>query len=381
MNLSRDEQRHFLKTYEPALKFNKGENFLPIPVKEYLRYCRLKQKGWRGKDETSSWIGDAPPKKRSPENLDEAAEKLQDYKSNDYYLQFVQPTAWAKNFWFYPILFVAFLLIIWLATGWSWPVLVSVLLALVAVWYAKTVSGVVRAAGGMFVVYALAMGSLRLTTAGILSLSDRWMGGIAGWAGFILFVWFSVFTGDLTHPDLEETEDKAARKRTLHRMRITSRVSLNLMVAVMIASLAWQRSIVVQNGSIGQISLWAIAILLFVYDIFGLPGFLLSLFSGLPPDAVVSARQQFISIRQRKKEPGEKIYHIYGRVKEDGQFVVLQYFFFYAFNDWRTAAKGLNQHEADWEMAAVFLEKSALAEFSIGSNSPPPPVFVALSQH
>jgi hypothetical protein len=35
----------------------------------------------------------------------------------------------------------------------------------------------------------------------------------------------------------------------------------------------------------------------------------------------------------------------------------LQYHFFYAFNDWRQAANGTNQHEGDWEAVAIFLKK------------------------
>ncbi|HSR86233.1 MAG TPA: hypothetical protein VLM11_18800 [Streptosporangiaceae bacterium] len=45
----------------------------------------------------------------------------------------------------------------------------------------------------------------------------------------------------------------------------------------------------------------------------------------------------------------------YGRVTRDGGFVVLQYWFFYAMNDWRSTFGGVNDHEADWEQVTVFL--------------------------
>lgn len=47
--------------------------------------------------------------------------------------------------------------------------------------------------------------------------------------------------------------------------------------------------------------------------------------------------------------------HYYGRVLRDGGYVVLQYWFFYAMNDWRSSFGGVNDHEADWEQISVFL--------------------------
>lgn len=48
-------------------------------------------------------------------------------------------------------------------------------------------------------------------------------------------------------------------------------------------------------------------------------------------------------------------YH--GRVVRGGGWVVLQYLFFYAMNDWRSTFDGANDHEADWEQAFVILEE------------------------
>jgi hypothetical protein len=45
----------------------------------------------------------------------------------------------------------------------------------------------------------------------------------------------------------------------------------------------------------------------------------------------------------------------YGRVTRDRGFVALQYWFFYAMNDWRSTFGGVNDHEADWEQVTVFL--------------------------
>lgn len=38
-------------------------------------------------------------------------------------------------------------------------------------------------------------------------------------------------------------------------------------------------------------------------------------------------------------------------------WTVIQYHFFYAFNDWRLAANGMNHHEGDWELVAVYLKQ------------------------
>jgi len=63
----------------------------------------------------------------------------------------------------------------------------------------------------------------------------------------------------------------------------------------------------------------------------------------------------------------------YGRVLRESdadgnQWTILQYHFFYAFNDWRLAANGFNHHEGDWELLAVYLKNDE-------------PCSVLLSQH
>ena len=45
----------------------------------------------------------------------------------------------------------------------------------------------------------------------------------------------------------------------------------------------------------------------------------------------------------------------YGRVVEDAGYVVLQYWYFYAMNDWRSTFGGVNDHEGDWEQVTIFL--------------------------
>ncbi|HSO99529.1 MAG TPA: hypothetical protein VLP43_11300 [Solirubrobacteraceae bacterium] len=63
----------------------------------------------------------------------------------------------------------------------------------------------------------------------------------------------------------------------------------------------------------------------------------------------------------------------YGRVIREGGYVCLQYWFFYAMNDWRSTFGGINDHEADWEMITIYLADP--------SDAPPRPAWVAFSSH
>ena len=54
----------------------------------------------------------------------------------------------------------------------------------------------------------------------------------------------------------------------------------------------------------------------------------------------------------------------YGRVVREAGWTVLQYWYFYSFNDWRSSYHGANDHESDWEMVMVVLDGDA--------DAPPP---------
>jgi hypothetical protein len=70
----------------------------------------------------------------------------------------------------------------------------------------------------------------------------------------------------------------------------------------------------------------------------------------------------------------ERVEHpYYGRVVRTATWTVLQYWFFYAFNDWRSGFMGANDHEADWEQILVYLDRDA----SGGAV----PVWAAYAQH
>jgi len=85
------------------------------------------------------------------------------------------------------------------------------------------------------------------------------------------------------------------------------------------------------------------------------PGLVMDTLSSATDATAEGAYEAYKEILQGAKRP---IY--YGRVvkHKEGQdaWTVLQYHYFYAFNDWRLAADGMNHHEGDWEMVAIFLK-------------------------
>lgn len=76
------------------------------------------------------------------------------------------------------------------------------------------------------------------------------------------------------------------------------------------------------------------------------------------------------NLYERRMNPDRCVY--YGRVVREGGFVVLQYWFLYAMNDWRTTFSGVNDHEADWEAVMVYLA---------GTGEGLRPAWVAVSAH
>jgi hypothetical protein len=52
----------------------------------------------------------------------------------------------------------------------------------------------------------------------------------------------------------------------------------------------------------------------------------------------------------------------YVRAVRDAGYLVLQYWFFYAMNDWRSTFGGVNDHEGDWEQITLFLTGPEEAE-------------------
>jgi hypothetical protein len=132
------------------------------------------------------------------------------------------------------------------------------------------------------------------------------------------------------------------------------------------------------------------------------PGLVMDMLSQATERIAQEAYQQYAKILEKDQEP---VY--YGRVVREtdnagDQWTILQYHFFYAFNDWRLAANGMNHHEGDWEMTAVYLkndvpyavlfsqhgagniekwETTNKALDKLGNETTHPVVYVALGSH
>jgi hypothetical protein len=72
-------------------------------------------------------------------------------------------------------------------------------------------------------------------------------------------------------------------------------------------------------------------------------------------------------------EEARNTHPYYGRVVRTATWTALQYWFFFAFNDWRSGFNGANDHEADWEQIFVYLDSSP--------DGTAVPVWAAYAQH
>jgi len=79
---------------------------------------------------------------------------------------------------------------------------------------------------------------------------------------------------------------------------------------------------------------------------------------GRVPGATAAAAR--LAYKQMMAEHEHYCYH--GRVIRQNGWIALQYWFFYAFNPWRSGFFGVNDHESDWEMIYLYLSESDAGE-------------------
>jgi len=72
----------------------------------------------------------------------------------------------------------------------------------------------------------------------------------------------------------------------------------------------------------------------------------------LPPGSDVAASRKYdeLTLQGKKRDTC-----YYGRVVDQCGYRIVQYWFFYAFNDFRTTVRGMNNHEGDWETISIYL--------------------------
>jgi hypothetical protein len=82
-------------------------------------------------------------------------------------------------------------------------------------------------------------------------------------------------------------------------------------------------------------------------------------------DTATAAAMRYASMMAANRR-----YCYHGRAVQQNSWTVLQYWFFYAFNNWRTGFSGANDHEADWEMISIYLSKTDTAPGESASETP-----------
>ncbi len=78
------------------------------------------------------------------------------------------------------------------------------------------------------------------------------------------------------------------------------------------------------------------------------------LLRGRVPAAVAAAAE--LDYFHMRAQEDKFVY--YGRVVRDEDWTVLQYWYFYCFNSWRSGFGGVNDHESDWETVSIYLYES-----------------------
>jgi hypothetical protein len=76
---------------------------------------------------------------------------------------------------------------------------------------------------------------------------------------------------------------------------------------------------------------------------------LLLLRGRVPGDLMTAAIITFDKMLAERHE-----FQYYGRVVRQSGWIILQYWYFYPFNNWRSGFFGANDHEADWEMVNIY---------------------------
>ncbi len=70
----------------------------------------------------------------------------------------------------------------------------------------------------------------------------------------------------------------------------------------------------------------------------------------VPAASAAAAELDYFHMRAQKDQ-----FVYYGRVVKQNNWTVLQYWFFYCYNSWRSGFGGVNDHESDWEMISIYL--------------------------
>jgi len=383
-----------LQEYEPVLCFSgvtgEGEDyterFYPINVEAYLGQCTFweRRRGilrWflRSREVTQAW--DSVAKKVSPGHFASpgkarAGALASEEFSQWHFLRFIPPKEAkqekkrqedVKSVLITEGCLALFALPLLVATVWAWQAGVT--------WLAWL-------AGVPTVLFSLVMVYLYLLVRVSDEVAEALLGfffalpllGVAVWAGSAGVSWAAWLAGVLGGLVLlgglaayfENSLSPGAADFMTILIGLVVVVVPPLWVAV---KLGWRWYLIVP--AVGWLLAGLFAVLAFGGEQ-GLAAFL-ALTSPLRDKASGRAHKLCQALRERFEDEEGARYTYYGRVWPDSESsdVVLQYFLFYAFNDWRHYG-GFNFHEGDWEAVFVFLKRR---------NGQYVPTGVGLSQH
>lgn len=80
---------------------------------------------------------------------------------------------------------------------------------------------------------------------------------------------------------------------------------------------------------------------------------------GVVPGGTAAAAE----VRERELERRDARNVYYGRVVRNATWTTLHYIYFYPMNNWRSGFYGVNDHEADWEQAFIFLYQNEAGNY------------------
>jgi hypothetical protein len=87
------------------------------------------------------------------------------------------------------------------------------------------------------------------------------------------------------------------------------------------------------------------------------PGLIMDMLSQATEQIAAEAYKLYTRLLEQDPQPVYYSRVLHERDPQGVRWTILQYHYFYAFNDWRLAASGYNHHEGDWEMVAVCLRE------------------------
>jgi hypothetical protein len=96
----------------------------------------------------------------------------------------------------------------------------------------------------------------------------------------------------------------------------------------------------------------------------------------VPGDTAAAAAIQYKHMLAEKES-----YCYYGRVIRQNDWIILQYWFFYPFNNWRSGFFGVNDHEGDWEMITIYCVDERDGDHTIKLEDRVRPYWVAYASH